>query len=277
MTRLVRYRRDGLTFDVKDAGPIDGEPVVLLHGFPERNTSWREVAPLLHAQGMRTYAPDQRGYSPGARPSRRRDYRLQHLVDDVSTLVDTIGRPVHLVGHDLGALVGWPFVTQRPDVVRSYTAVSVPHPAAMLRALATSRQVLKSWYVAAFQVPFLPEKVAAVGGFEPALRRAGMTQEEIERFRREMVEDDALSHALMWYRALPLPDRHHLAGPVRVPTTFVWSDGDDAVTEVGGRHTPRHVDAPYRYVELKGVTHWIPTQAPEQLADAILDRIRSVA
>jgi pimeloyl-ACP methyl ester carboxylesterase len=277
MTRLVRYRRDGLTFDVKDEGPLDGDPVVLLHGFPERNTSWREVAPLLHAQGLRTYAPDQRGYSPGARPPRRRDYRLQELVDDVSTLVDSIGRPVHLVGHDLGAFVGWPFVTQHPDVVESFTAVSVPHPAAMLRALATSRQVLKSWYVAAFQVPFLPEMLAGAGGFDAGLRRAGMTEEEIERFRREMVDDGALGHALMWYRALPLPDRRHLAGPVRVPTTFVWSDRDDAVTEVGGRHTPRHVDAPYRYVELEGVTHWIPTQAPEQLADAILDRIRSAA
>ena len=76
MTRLLRYRHDGLTFDVRDEGPLDGDPVVLLHGFPERSTCWRDVAPLLHAQGLRTYAPDQRGYSPGARPPRRRDYTM---------------------------------------------------------------------------------------------------------------------------------------------------------------------------------------------------------
>jgi pimeloyl-ACP methyl ester carboxylesterase len=77
MTRLLRYRHDGLTFDIRDEGPLDGDPVVLLHGFPERSTCWRDVAPLLHAQGLRTYAPDQRGYSPGARPPRRRDYTSQ--------------------------------------------------------------------------------------------------------------------------------------------------------------------------------------------------------
>ena len=74
MTRLLRYRHDGLTFDVTDAGPLDGDPVVLLHGFPQRNTMWAGVAPLLHERGLRTYAPDQRGYSPGARPPRRRDW-----------------------------------------------------------------------------------------------------------------------------------------------------------------------------------------------------------
>ena len=83
MTRLLRYRHDGLTFDVTDQGPLDGDPVVLLHGWPERATSWRKVTPLLHERGLRTYAPDQRGYSRGARPTRRRDYAMQTLVDDV--------------------------------------------------------------------------------------------------------------------------------------------------------------------------------------------------
>ena len=277
MTRLLRYRHDGLTFDVKDGGPLEGDPVVLLHGFPERNTCWREVAPLLHAEGLRTYAPDQRGYSPQARPPRRRDYTMDKLEGDVVALVETIGSPVHLVGHDLGAVVGWLLATSHPELLRSFTAVSVPHPTAFLRAVGTSRQVLKSWYIAAFQVPVLPEKVASAGGFEGRLRRSGMTDDEVARFRREMVEDGALTHALMWYRAIPLSDRRHLSGSVRVPTTFVWSDGDSAVTEVGGLHTSKYVDAPYRYVELNGVSHWVPTQAPEALAAAILDRVASVS
>ena len=107
MTRLTRFRHDGLVFDVRDEGPVDGDPVVLLHGFPERSTCWRDVAPLLHARGLRTYAPDQRGYSPGARPRRRRDHTIPKLVGDVVALIETIGRPVHLVGHDWGATVGW--------------------------------------------------------------------------------------------------------------------------------------------------------------------------
>ena len=273
MTRLLRYRHEGLTFDVRDEGPLDGGPVVLLHGFPERSSSWRHVAPLLHEAGLRTYAPDQRGYSPGARPRRRRDYRLQKLVGDVVALIDTVGRPVHLVGHDWGAAVGWYVAAQRPDLVRTWTAVSVPHPLAFIRAALTSRQAAKSWYMAAFQLPLLPEKVAHTDRFDQELRKGGMTAADVARFRREIVEDGALRGGLMWYRALPLLDRRHLTATVRVPTTFVWSDGDVAVGPAGGRHTPRHVEAPYRFVELTGVSHWIPTQAPGALARAILDRV----
>ena len=112
---------DGLTFDVLDEGPRDGKPVVLLHGFPERSSTWRLVSPLLHQAGLRTIALDQRGYSPGARPRRRRDYRMHHLVGDVVALIDQVGEPVHLVGHDWGAAVGWAVTMRRPDQVVTRT------------------------------------------------------------------------------------------------------------------------------------------------------------
>src|SRR4051794_22591935 len=96
--RITSYERAGLAFDVSDNGPLDGPSVVLLHGFPQRATSWAKVAPLLGEAGFRTYAPDQRGYAPGARPRGRRAYKITELVDDVVALIDRIGRPVHLVG-----------------------------------------------------------------------------------------------------------------------------------------------------------------------------------
>ena len=74
------------------------------------------MAPRLHEAGLRTYAPDQRGYSPGARPSRRRDYRTSLLVADTVALIERIGRPVHLVGHDWGAAVAWSVAADRPDL-----------------------------------------------------------------------------------------------------------------------------------------------------------------
>lgn len=89
--RISTVERDGLEFGVRDEGPIDGEPVVLLHGFPERATSWRYVTPILNAAGYRTLAMDQRGYAPGARPPRRRDYTAAELAADVSVLVDRVG------------------------------------------------------------------------------------------------------------------------------------------------------------------------------------------
>ena len=276
MTRLDHYERDGLTFDVRDEGPEDGDPVVLLHGFPERSTCWAFVAPLLHAEGLRTYALDQRGYSPGARPPNRWDYRTQELVGDVVALLEEIGKPVHLVGHDWGSVVGWLVAAQHPDLVRTWTAVSVPHPASFMRTLATPQQALKSWYMAAFQLPWLPEGLAQAGLFDRWLRGSGMTEGDVARFRTEMVDDGAFHYALMWYRAMPFPDGQKVPSRVRVPTTFVWSDRDLAVTRAAADGNEKLVEAPYRYVELSGVSHWIPTEAPEALAEAVLDRIRSV-
>jgi pimeloyl-ACP methyl ester carboxylesterase len=276
MTRLKQYERDGLTFDVRDEGPEDGDPVVLLHGFPERSTSWQHVAPLLHAKGLRTYAPDQRGYSPGARPPHRGDYRSEELVADVAALLDAIGKPVHLVGHDWGAAVGWLVAAQEPERVRSWTAVSVPHPVSFMRAISTPRQAAKSWYMGAFQLPWLPELLAQTPLFDQWLRGSGMSKEDVARFRTEMVDDGAFHYALMWYRAMPFQNRHKLGVRVRVPTTFVWSDGDVAVSRAAGDGNEKLVEAPYRYVELPGVSHWIPSEAPEELAEAILDRIGSV-
>ena len=274
--RIHVLHHDGLSFDVLDEGPEDGTPVVLLHGFPERSSTWRDVVPRLHAAGLRTYALDQRGYSPGARPRGRRSYRMHHLAGDVAALIERIGQPVHLVGHDWGAAVGWAVAGRFRDRVLTYTAVSVPHPAAFARAMKSRSQRRRSRYMAVFNIPMLPELAARKPGgqFDRAMRKGGMTDEEVARFRREIVEYGALRHALGWYRALPVTKPGSTDFPVRVPTTMVWSDRDIAIGREGVEGTARWVEAPYELVVLEGVSHWIPTQAPDACSDAILARVR---
>lgn len=271
--RITSYTHDGLTFDVRDEGPVDGDPVLLLHGFPERSSTWRHVAPILHAAGLRTVAPDQRGYSPGARPPRRRDYRLPLLVADAAALVDRVGRPVHVVGQDWGATVAWLLAAGHPDRVRTLTAVSVPHSSEFVRAVRTSRQGLASWYMGMFQLPLLPELLGRRGVMARGLLRGGMTEDEVARFRTELVEDGALPGALGWYRAMPLTSPGWVDQRVAVPTTLVWGDADSAILRTGIERSGGWVDAPYHLEVLEGVSHWIATQAPEPLAAAILDRI----
>jgi pimeloyl-ACP methyl ester carboxylesterase len=277
-TRISSVSRGRFVFDVVDDGPLDGEVVVLLHGFPERAASWRLVAPLLNDAGYRTLAMDQRGYSPGARPRRRRDYRVRELAGDVVALVDAAVGPAgsaHVVGHDWGAIVGWGVAQLHPERVTSLTAVSVPHPGAFLAAMARSSQLLKSWYMLLFQLPWLPEK--AVGLIDRAsdeqLAGSGLTRADAERIRRDVIDHGALTGALNWYRALPLNSPRDIRLKVSVPTTFVWSDEDVAVGRRSAETCHRWVDAPYRFVELAGVSHWIPTQAPGPLAAAVLDRV----
>lgn len=277
MSRLTSYTRVGLTFDVTDTGPLDGDPVVLLHGFPERATSWEGVSARLHEHGLRTYAPDQRGYSPGARPRFRWSYRLTELVADVLELCDRIGRPVHLVGHDWGAVVAWAVAAHHPGRVRSLVAVSVPHPGAFLEAMLHGPQLKDSWYFLPFNVTGLVEWLAGhrVETLETWLRKGGMTEEQLVRFRREIVEDGALRGGLGWYRALPFGSPGYGRRRVRVPTTHVWSTRDVALSREGAEACERWVDAPYELVVLEGMNHWIPAQAPGPLADAILARTAS--
>lgn len=275
--RISSYTHDGLTFDVVDAGPIDGDVVVLLHGFPERASSWDSVSQRLHAEGYRTLAPDQRGYSPGARPKGRRAYRVELLVDDVAALIERAGGPAHVVGHDWGSMVAWSLAAAHPDLVRTLTAVSVPHPASFMYSLTHSKQGLKSWYMLAFQAPFLPERVAGWRGGpgERWMRAGGMTDADVDRFQRDIVSYGALTGALNWYRAIPFSDRS--AGTrILAPTTMVWSDGDLYVGRDSLAGNERFVEGDYDEVVLPGVSHWIPTQAPDPLADAILARVRSV-
>jgi pimeloyl-ACP methyl ester carboxylesterase len=274
--RLTRFHHDDLTFDVIDSGPLDGIPVVLLHGFPQRASSWDAVAAILHAHGCRTYAPDQRGYSPGARPPSRFDYRIPSLVDDVVALIDAIGSgPVHVVGHDWGAIVAWALAGSHPELVRSLTAVSVPHPGAFAKAMVSSSQPLKSSYIGLFQLPVLPERLLSQpGGFgERMLRGAGMTREMIHTFRTEIVAYGALRGGLSWYRSMMLAPKA-FGAKVATPTTHVWSDGDTALGRKGAELTADFVTGPYELVVLEGVSHWVPDEAPAALAEAIVERIR---
>lgn len=271
---LTSFRNDGLVFDVSDHGPSDGVPLVLLHGFPQRATCWAAVTPLLTARGFRVLAPDQRGYSPGARPSGRAAYRIGHLVADVVALIEAAGPgPVHLVGHDWGAAVGWALAATRPDLVRSFTALSVPHPRAIARSLLSSRQALMSWYVAAIQVPLVPELVAArwPGWIEHNLRRSGMDHAQLERFRTEILADGVLPGALGWYRAIPFDGP---GGPraITVPTTLIWSDADVAISRAAAERCREFVAVDYRLEILAGVDHWIPERAPARLAELITER-----
>lgn len=274
---MDRFTRDDLVFDVVDAGPADGAPVLLLHGFPQFNTSWTGVIERLTAKGFRCLAPDQRGYSPGARPRGRRAYRMPELVEDVRALVDATGAErVHLVGHDWGAAAAWAFAARYPTRLASLAAVSVPHPAAFVRAMATSRQGLASWYMYFFQLPAIPEwLLVGAGGrhwrrLATFLRRTRQSPAAAERDARAMAESGVFRSAINWYRAIPLVNPRSTDVEVTVPTLFVWSDGDTAVLRKTAEACRKWVTGPFRFETLHGVSHWIPDEAPDVLSDLLL-------
>ena len=274
---METFARGELVFDLIDAGPADGPVVVLLHGFPQFNTSWNTVIPRLAAQGYRCLAPNQRGYSQGARPTRRRDYRVAELVDDVRALIDASGaQRVHLVGHDWGAAVAWGVAAQMPERLASLSTLSVPHPAAFSKALMTSRQALASWYIYFFQLPRIPERVLlgrkrTGARLSKLLQRTKQKPEAADRDTRAMTEPGALTAAINWYRAVPLSGTRDVGEKVTVPTLYVWSDGDIAVLGKGARECGRYVSGAYRFETLHEVSHWMVDEQPDTVADLLLE------
>lgn len=270
------YRRGALVFDVVDRGPADGTAVVLLHGFPETSASWDLVVPELAAAGYRVLAPDQRGYSPRARPRGRGAYRSAELVRDVLALADSAGAArFHVVGHDFGAAVAWKLAMEARERLLTLTALSVPHPAAFRRAALTGAQGLRSWYMGFFQLPWLPEAMLTAGNwrsFKRNLERSGLPEPFAERYLAALQQPGALTAALSWYRGLrPLADARPV--PVTTPTLLVWGRDDAYVHESGIRLTERHMAGPYRLAALDGVNHWIPETAPEQVVELLLPHL----
>jgi pimeloyl-ACP methyl ester carboxylesterase len=270
---MEHYRRGELSFDVRDGGPADGEPVVLLHGFPQDGTSWRSVEPILHQDGLRTLAPDQRGYSPGARPRRRRDYRLSELADDVLALLDAAGlASAHVVGHDWGGTVGWLLAGRDAGRVRSLTVLSTPHPAALARACRSSLQLLKAWHILFFQLPLIPELVLP-RALPAALLRTGLPVEFAAHDAARMRAPGAARAALNWYRAVPLALRTPLSSS-RVATTYAWGRHDQFLGRTAAETTGNFVASAYRFVEVDG-GHWLPETRPTEMAQLILDQVNA--
>lgn len=273
---MDRYRRGELVFDVIDNGPSDGTPVVLLHGFPQFNSSWLPVMDRLTEAGYRCVAPNQRGYSPGARPHRRRDYVAAELVADVVALIDAMGADkVHLVGHDWGGNVAWATAALAPERVGTMTTLSVPHPAAFFQALGTSRQFIASWYVYFFQLPKAPEWLLSRDHGKTAIwllaDYMGQSPDAAERDARQIVETGALTAAVNWYRAVPFYKPRLIRARTHVPTMHVWSDGDKALLEKASRNTGHYVDAEYRFEVIRGATHWLPDQHSGEVADLLIE------
>jgi pimeloyl-ACP methyl ester carboxylesterase len=264
----------GLSFDVTAGGLAGGPAVLLLHGFPQHSGEWERVTPALHRAGLRTYALDQRGYTPGARPGEVSAYAIDECVADAVAVLDELGVDrAHIVGHDWGAIVGWHLAARQPARVRTLTAVSVPPPAALAAALdGDADQRKRSAYIVLLRRKGIAEATLLAAN-AAWLRRAmrGVPEDRVERYIAPLREPGGLTGPLNWYRALDRDGMRALP-PVTVPTTYVWSDRDGAIGRTAAAGCAQFAAADYRFVSLAGVSHWVPDEAPEAVVQAVLER-----
>ena len=264
-TRFVEAR--GLRFEVLEEGGGD-RLALCLHGFPEHAVSWRHQMPVLAEMGYRVWAVNQRGYGRSTRPTRVADYALPELLDDVAALIDASGAAsVVLIGHDWGAMVAWCFAAARLRPLERLVIMNVPHPLCFRAALKHWRQQRRSWYIAFFQIPVLPERMLAANGGAAVRRMFGavaLPPDILAVYTRQVGEPGAATAMLNWYRATRLHDPRmpDLARVIEVPTLVIWGEQDVALDLICLDGTERYV----RHLtlhRLPGVSHWVQQDAPE--------------
>jgi pimeloyl-ACP methyl ester carboxylesterase len=228
--------------------------------------------------GYRVLAPDQRGYSPRARPTGRRAYAADNLVSDVVALAGAAGAErFHVVGHDWGGAVAWYCAMWEPQRVATITSLATPHPTAFARSMLTSTQLLHSWYFLMYQLPRLPEWTATSAFGRPRFRetllRSGLPEYKLDAYMAVLDKPDAMTAAVNWYRAVPFtsPTRHV---SVSAPTLYVYGTRDFALGSKAADLTGRYVSGPYRYERLDA-SHWIPEEVPDVVTKLIIDHIGS--
>ncbi|HEU5034290.1 MAG TPA: alpha/beta fold hydrolase [Mycobacteriales bacterium] len=259
----------GVGIEVWVDGPDDGEPVLLLHGWPDSHDLWRHQVGALTAAGLRTVAPDLRGFGASDKPTDVEAYGLAHSVADMLAVLDAVGAErARVVGHDWGAALAWGLAAFVPDRVDRLAVLSVGHPTAF--ANAGYEQRMRSWYMLLFQFEGIAEQWLQGEG---ALMLASHPQ--AEEVRRRLAEPGALTASLGWYRANAHP-RNLVTGPRQLPPVTrpvlgVWSSNDIALTEKQMVDSAQYVDAPWRYERLDGPGHWMQAEAPDRVNELLLE------
>ncbi|HEX7734423.1 MAG TPA: alpha/beta hydrolase [Ktedonobacteraceae bacterium] len=257
-----------------------GPLVVLLHGFPEFWYSWRFQIPALAARGYRVVAPDLRGYNATEKPDR--GYDIPTLLRDIAGLIEGLGEErAIIVGHDWGGILAWHFAIDYPQMTERLVVLNAPHPGAMLREARTPAQLRKSWYVFAFQLPWLPEYLlardhASVIGrmlYGSAVQKAAFPPDVLAKYRQAMSTPGTLKSALNYYRQLiRRGPRSYRSRTLRVdaPTLLIWGEQDIALGIELTRDLDEWVpDLQVKYLPDSG--HWVQQEMPEQVNHFLLE------
>ncbi len=267
-----RVQANGLEFEVDMAGTGD-HLVLCLHGFPEHSVSWRFQMPHLAALGYRVWAPNLRGYGNSSVPQGLGSYQIETLMEDVGALIDLVGcSKVTLMAHDWGAVIAWYFAMRRIREIDQLIICNVPHPGPAAAAFSL-RQLMKSWYIFFFQLPWLPERMLTQSkGMGDMIRASAAAPENyseaaIALYDANAARSENATAMINYYRALVrgggMRRQRRLGLPqIEVPTLMLWGEDDMALSIETTFGTEEYVaDLTLRY--FPGISHWVQQDAPE--------------
>lgn len=265
-----------LQFTVDTFGPASGTAVLLLHGFPQTRRMWRYQLEALAAAGFRSVAPDQRGYSAGARPAEAASYASELLTADALALMDHCGADrFHLVGHDWGGQLAWLIAAGNPTRVKTLTVLSRPHPSAFARAMAEDpEQAQRSQHHRTFRQADAADQLRQdnLSMLRAAMTREGITLQNMDVYLQALNEPGALEAAINWYRASNIASVQ--IQPVSMPTLYVWGTADGTVGRRAAELTQQFVTGPYRFEQIEGGGHFVVDQFPDRVTQLLIQHLR---
>ena len=266
---------NGIQLHVAFSGPKQGEPVILLHGFPDAHFGWEYQMKALAAQKFFVIAPDQRGYNLSDKPKGKKHYMMNLLVSDIIALADELNlEKFHLAGHDFGAMVCWNLIEHFSHRVKSLAIFNVPHPLVMEKFLKENReQRRRSWYGYFFRIPFLPELVVIVMNWKSLTSslKHSFSEEDLQRYRTAWSQPGAIKAMINWYRCFfSQRSEEKPKKRIEIPTIIVWGKKDlHLMWEMAAESALLCDNGRLEYLE--NATHWVLQDEPETTSNFMIE------
>lgn len=274
---------NGIRLHVAQAGSKSASLLILLHGFPEFWYGWQKQIPALAAAGFRVWAPDQRGYNLSDKPESIAEYNLDQLAADIVGLIDAAkADKIYLVGHDWGAVVAWWTAINYPERLHKLVILNVPHLSVMKSYVRTHFvQMVKSWYILFFQLPWLPEFMLKFNNHRFLAASIKMTSQastfsnvELALYKKAWSQPNAIKSMLNWYRALLRYSPTSTASDqVTTPTLIIWGRHDAFLSYEMAELSVQKCENG-RLVIIPNATHWVQHEAADQVNQLILDFLK---
>ena len=249
----------------------EGPLMLLLHGFPEFWYSWRHQIREF-AKDYTVVALDMRGYNLSDKPPETSAYAIPELVNDVKGAIQALGYDqCVLVGHDWGGAIAWCVAYAYPDLLSQLIVLNLPHPAKFAEGLRTPQQLLRSWYIALFQLPILPELLLQAGNYvairavfrDQSINPNAFTEADLDAYVTAAAKPGALTSMLNYYRNMLQPGLFNQTWAVlQVPTLMIWGEEDIALGKALTYGTDQYV-ADFRIRYIPNCSHWVQQEQPK--------------
>lgn len=227
-----------IRLNVAIGGNQKGEPILLLHGFPDAWFGWESVMEQLINQGFRVIAPDQRGYNLSQKPKEKRAYHTENIVQDAIDLMQHFGyEKFCLAGHDFGGYIAWQIALNHEKRLNKLVILSCFHPKVVTNiAKLHWKQWLKSWYLIFFKLPNLPECFIRFNNFYFLRKNVSqhLSTAEKQQYLQSWQQENFVESALDWYRA---PIRSIKNPNLTLPVLIIWGEKDAYLGLEGGKRS----------------------------------------